>query len=396
MTPDPTHPDAHPDAAALAAEVTRLVEELVEHEVESELAAVTSCKRSDIQQSVILRVRLTDTIRRLAALAQRPEQWISVDDPRRPKPREVILVAVAWMRRGEDDEGRLFETSGVDVTEGEWVGPSEHGAGYFASFQGEHGDSYGVTHWMPMPAAPGAQRPESTSERSAIERDESMNRDFIPLPGGWEMQTKGVGSTLRLLDTKIGERHPLPLPDHVVAFIERMAREVHAASTSERAQGADVPDIIAGALQTSRAHAYELMEESLAARAQGAEVDLRGIDAGTLDDWNNLRSHGKVLANDQLVLVADLPTIIARAHHAVQVEKAVRRDATCEWWQDDADWETGAWSSSCGGGPWLFEAEDPTKNGMRFCIHCGRRMVQRDAARAQLGGKGGGDADADA
>lgn len=63
-----------------------------------------------------------------------------------------------------------------------------------------------------------------------IERDEEMDRDYIPLPGGWELQTKGKGSTLRLLDKKAGKRHPLPLPDFIIGFIERMAREVNAAS----------------------------------------------------------------------------------------------------------------------------------------------------------------------
>ena len=48
---------------------------------------------------------------------------------------------------------------------------------------------------------------------------------------------------------------------------------------------------------------------------------------------------------------------------------------TCEWSQDGN--EDGSWFSACGGDPWCFEAEDPTKNGMRFCIHCGKRMVQR-------------------
>lgn len=73
-----------------------------------------------------------------------------------------------------------------------------------------------------LAAAPAVSAP-------AIEHDEQMGRDYIPLPGGWEVQTKGNGSTLRLLDKKAHERHPLPLPDHIVDFIERMAREIHAA-----------------------------------------------------------------------------------------------------------------------------------------------------------------------
>jgi hypothetical protein len=63
-----------------------------------------------------------------------------------------------------------------------------------------------------------------------IERDEEMERDYIPLPGGWEVQTKGTGSTFRLLDKKSGERMPIPLPDRILNILERMAREIHAAS----------------------------------------------------------------------------------------------------------------------------------------------------------------------
>lgn len=71
----------------------------------------------------------------------------------------------------------------------------------------------------------------STKGLPAIERDEQMDRDYIPLPGGWELQTKGNGSTLRLCDTKAGERHPLLVgAEHVSEFVERMGREVHAAA----------------------------------------------------------------------------------------------------------------------------------------------------------------------
>lgn len=65
-----------------------------------------------------------------------------------------------------------------------------------------------------------------------IERDEQMGRDYIPLPGGWEVQTKGNGSTFRICDTKTGDRMPIPLPDRILAFLERMAREVNAAAQS--------------------------------------------------------------------------------------------------------------------------------------------------------------------
>jgi hypothetical protein len=61
-----------------------------------------------------------------------------------------------------------------------------------------------------------------------IERDEAYDRTYIPLPGGWEVQTKGKGSTFRICDTKSGDRWPV-LESHLHAYLERMAREVRAA-----------------------------------------------------------------------------------------------------------------------------------------------------------------------
>lgn len=77
-------------------------------------------------------------------------------------------------------------------------------------------------------AQPAAIEPE----RARIDHDESMNRDYIPLPAGWELQTKGKGSSLRLLDKKAGERYCLPLPDFMIEFVERMGREVYEATAN--------------------------------------------------------------------------------------------------------------------------------------------------------------------
>jgi hypothetical protein len=82
------------------------------------------------------------------------------------------------------------------------------------------------------PAAPQSVEPTQPAKAvlPPIERDEQMQREYIPLPGGWELQTKGNGSTLRLCDTKTGERHPLLVgPEWVSQFVERMGREIHAA-----------------------------------------------------------------------------------------------------------------------------------------------------------------------
>lgn len=41
-------------------------------------------------------------------------------------------------------------------------------------------------------------------------------RLYIPLPGGWEVQTKGKGSSYRRCDTKTGERHSILVNDGAV------------------------------------------------------------------------------------------------------------------------------------------------------------------------------------
>lgn len=69
-----------------------------------------------------------------------------------------------------------------------------------------------------------------------IEVDPDMpSREYIPLPGGWEVQTKGSGSSYRLLDRKTGERHLILCNDGrlVHDFLTRMAKEVHAACAAE-------------------------------------------------------------------------------------------------------------------------------------------------------------------
>lgn len=108
----------------------------------------------------------------------------------------------------------------------------------------EHGDAHAaaVREFLAQPpqATPAAPAPAVSTpavQSEPIERDESMQRDYIPLPGGWEVQTKGNGSTMRLLDKKAGERHPLMEPQHVLDFIERMAREIHAAVSGPAVQG---------------------------------------------------------------------------------------------------------------------------------------------------------------
>ena len=61
-----------------------------------------------------------------------------------------------------------------------------------------------------------------------IDHDADINRFYIPLPAGWEVQTKGGGSSFRICDTKTHERVHV-LDERLQPVIEQMAREIHAA-----------------------------------------------------------------------------------------------------------------------------------------------------------------------
>ena len=61
-----------------------------------------------------------------------------------------------------------------------------------------------------------------------IERDEDFDRTYIPLPGGWEVHTKGCGSSFRIA---VPDNFRLLIEDrpYLHETLERMARDVHAA-----------------------------------------------------------------------------------------------------------------------------------------------------------------------
>lgn len=87
-------------------------------------------------------------------------QWISVDDERKPEERKPVLLFVRTLTRGEDDEGRPYETEGEQVEMGEYR--LNNGSPYFQCFVSPMSDNDWVTHWMPLPAAPGTSQ---TSEQ---------------------------------------------------------------------------------------------------------------------------------------------------------------------------------------------------------------------------------------
>jgi hypothetical protein len=68
------------------------------------------------------------------------------------------------------------------------------------------------------------------SERAVlpIARDESFDRTYIPLPDGWEIQTKGKGSSFRIARSDNRPRY-IVSDEHLHAPLEAIARACHAA-----------------------------------------------------------------------------------------------------------------------------------------------------------------------
>jgi hypothetical protein len=62
-----------------------------------------------------------------------------------------------------------------------------------------------------------------------IEHDtDYKTRTYIPLPGKWEVQTKGGGSTFRIYDGNAKKRMPVA-DTYLHPTIEKMAIDIHAA-----------------------------------------------------------------------------------------------------------------------------------------------------------------------
>lgn len=141
---------------------------------------------------------------------------------------------------------------------------------------------HAVEAWNRRASPPAPAEVEPVAILPPIEVDPDMpSREYIPLPGGWEVQTKGKGSSYRLLDRKTGERHLILCNDgkFVHDFVTRMAKEVHAATA---------PLYTAEALSAAVAQARrEALEEAAAWHDdQAALHDAQGEACGMgSDGW---------------------------------------------------------------------------------------------------------------
>jgi hypothetical protein len=70
-----------------------------------------------------------------------------------------------------------------------------------------------------------ARQSQGVSDLRPIEYDKGMDRVYIPLPGGWEIQTKGNGSTFRIAHVPSRQRWHV-LDDRLHEPLEGLAREM--------------------------------------------------------------------------------------------------------------------------------------------------------------------------
>lgn len=74
-------------------------------------------------------------------------------------------------------------------------------------------------------------------ELGPIEYDKGYDRYYIPVGGGWEIQTKGKGSTFRLASHNDDDRLGIPDSPYLHETLEKMARAIHA--TPRAPEGGD-------------------------------------------------------------------------------------------------------------------------------------------------------------
>lgn len=134
-----------------------------------------------------------------------------------------------------------------DTCEGKGTVYQEHQAGCNVGGHHDCPDCDGKGYFVKLLAAPMPQaEPTSKGEIGPIECDESMDRTYIPLPGGWEVQTQGKGSSFRLCNTESGHRW-IVTDKHLHPVLEEMARDVHEASQQREPQEASKVEPVAWA-----------------------------------------------------------------------------------------------------------------------------------------------------
>jgi Protein of unknown function (DUF551) len=92
----------------------------------------------------------------LPTLATKPEPMTWRDIETAPKDGSLFLCWVAAVRYGETDEGQQYQQDASQVDFCQWRNCDESpNGGYFDACCGQIADVQHVTHWMPLPDAPG-------------------------------------------------------------------------------------------------------------------------------------------------------------------------------------------------------------------------------------------------
>jgi hypothetical protein len=105
--------------------------------------------------------------------------WQSIETA--PKDGRMFLGWVDAVQYGESDDGRQFETDVSDHDFCQWR--EDHDGGYFENMMGRVGDASHITHWMPLPAAPGdaagASNERADDAPNPSDKQEANRRDAI-------------------------------------------------------------------------------------------------------------------------------------------------------------------------------------------------------------------------
>ena len=89
----------------------------------------------------------------------------------------MFLCWVLAARYGETDEGQPYQQDASEVDFCRWRRVDEApDGGYFENIAGQLGDAQDITHWMPLPAAPGAA---PAAESPAPLTDEQIRAIFL-------------------------------------------------------------------------------------------------------------------------------------------------------------------------------------------------------------------------
>lgn len=123
--------------------------------------------------------------------------WMTIESA--PKDGGMFLVWIAGVRHGETDEGQPYQQEEGQVDFAQWR--TFEDGGYVDCFGNPYPyDQWGATHWMPLPAAPGAAQPAPAQQPDATPVSGSthgLSQDYNGKLGKWFADRPGARQQLR-------------------------------------------------------------------------------------------------------------------------------------------------------------------------------------------------------